>query len=214
MVRLPLHPHHPERVGWGCDRRTKGSWRRALPNEHGFWVMLSAAVLSAELRADFGGVALAMGAVVLAAAVAAASLFHRKIRSHEGAQLAATAGLGVAGAPIEWAAGLPSSAVMSGSLARLVIFLASSFLVRAALARSSRKPGISSRAWQRAALLLLGTAFAVLALAGRIVEARACVMAAAVCVVLIWWKPTAKQLKPLGLSLAGLALGSAVALAL
>jgi hypothetical protein len=198
-----------------ASRRTKGgSWIRALPNEHGFWVMLSATVLSAELRADFVGLALATGTLVVAAAVASASLFHRKIRSHEGAQLAATAGLGIAGAPIEWAAGLPPSAVLSGSLARLAIFLASSFLVRAAFARSSRKPGVSSSNWQRAALLLLGTAFAALILANRLVEARACVLAALVCVVLIWWGPTAKQLKPLGLSLAGLALGSAVALAL
>jgi hypothetical protein len=195
--------------------RTKGgSWARALPNEHGFWVMLSAAVLSAELRAEFGSVALVMGAVVLGAAITSASLFHRRIRSHEGAQLAATAGLGIAGAPIEWAAGLPPSSVLSGSLARLAIFLASSFLVRAAFARSSRKAGISSTVWQQAALLVLAAALAVLALAGRLVEARACAMAVAVCAVLIWWGPTAKQLKPLGLSLAGLALGSAVALAL
>jgi hypothetical protein len=194
--------------------RTKASWTRALPNEHGFWVMLSAAVLSAELRADFDRFALMMGALVFFVAVASAALFHRRIRSHEGAQLAATAGLGIAGAPIEWAAGLPLGSVLSGSLAWLVIFLASSFLVRAAFARSSRKPGTSSTSWQRAALLLLGSAFALLALSGRPVEARACVMAAAVCAVLSWWGPTAKQLKPLGLSLAGLALGSAAVLAL
>jgi hypothetical protein len=194
--------------------RTKRSWTRVLPNEHGFWVMLSAAVLSAELRASFGSAALSVGAVVFVAAVASASLFHRKIRSHEGAQLAATAGLGMAGAPIEWAAGLPPSTVLAGSVARLAIFLASSFLVRAAFARSSRKPGISSTRWQQAVLLLLGIAFALLALAGRLVEARACALAVAVSVVLIWWRPTAKQLKPLGLSLAALSLGSAVVLAL
>lgn len=176
--------------------------------------MLSAAVLSAELRANFGSLALVTGASVFASAVASASVLHRNIRSHESAQLAATAGLGMAGAPIEYAAGLPLSTVLSGSLARLAIFLASAFLVRAAFARSSRRPATSSGNWQRATLLLLGTAFALLALAGRLVEARACAMAIAVGIVLIWWSPTAKQLKPLGLSLAGLALGSAIALAL
>jgi hypothetical protein len=187
---------------------------RALPNEHGFWVLLSAAILSAELRAGFAGVAMGMGVVVFGAAVASASLLHHEIRRREGAQLAATAGLGLVGAPIEWSAGLPLSVVLSGTIARLAIFLASSFLVRSAFARSARKPTFSSSAWQQAALLLLGTASVVLVLANQLVEARACAMAGAGCFALACWKPTAKQLKPLGLSLAGVALGTAVALAL
>jgi hypothetical protein len=50
--------------------RTKALWTRALPNQPGFWVMLSAAVLSAEQRAGFGGVALVVGAFVFGATVA------------------------------------------------------------------------------------------------------------------------------------------------
>lgn len=197
--------------------RTQASrrrWPRSLPNEHGFWVMLLAAIVSAQLRTDFARSALLVSVVIAVGAVAFATLLHRKIRGREAAQLAATACLGLAGAPIEWAAGLPLSDVLAGTVARVAIFLFSSFMVRAAFARSARSPGVSSMVWQAASLLLLATAFAVLALADRLAEARACAMAGVVGGLLACWRPTAKQLKPLGLALAGLALGSAIVLAL
>jgi hypothetical protein len=176
--------------------------------------MLAAAILSAELRADGEPVAVVTGLVVSAGAVVLASLLHRQVRRSEGAQLGATVCLGLAAAPIELAARLPLSAVLAGTIARLAIFAASSFLVRSAFARSSsRRRRHASSAWQGAALLLLGAASAALGLAGRATEARACAVALAASVVLAWWRPTAKQLKPLGLSLAGVALVSAVALA-
>jgi hypothetical protein len=87
-------------------------------------------------------------------------------------------------------------------------------VVRSAFARSARTATVSSRALQLLALALVAGAGALLLLAQRFVEARACAMAASVYVVLARAKPTAKQLKPLGLTLAGLALASAVALAL
>jgi hypothetical protein len=189
-------------------------WLRSLPNEHGFWVMLLAAIVSAQLRTDFARSALLVSVVIAVAAVAFATLLHRKIRGRESAQLAATACLGLAGAPIEWAAGLPVSDVLAGTIARVAIFLFSSFTVRAAFARSARRPGVSSTVWQAASLLLLATAFAVLALADRLAEARACAMAGVGGGLLAFWRPTAKQLKPLGLALAGVALGSAIVLAL
>jgi hypothetical protein len=176
--------------------------------------MLGAAILSAELRAEFSRAAIICGVMVFVVAVAAASVLHHKIRSHEGAQLAATAGLGLAGAPVEWAGSLPPSAVLASTLARLAVFLASTFLVRAAFARSARRPSWSSARWQSAALLLLGVAFVALTTAERPVEARACAVAGVACLALAGWRPTAKQLKPLGLSLAGVALASALALAL
>lgn len=192
------------------------AWRvaRSLPNEHGFWVMLCAAILSAELRSGFTAVAIISGATVFASAVVVGSLLHRKIRSRDSAQLGASACLGLASVPIETAAGLPRSSVLAGSAALVAIFLASSFLVRSAFARSARNPRLSAVAWQRAALLVLAAAFVPLLLSGKMVEARACAMAAVICIILAWRKPTAKQLKPLGLALAALALGTAVALAL
>jgi hypothetical protein len=176
--------------------------------------MLLAAVLSAQLRTHFARSAVLVSVLVSGAAVAFASFLHRQIRGREAAQLAATACLALAGAPIEWAAGLPVSDVLAGTVARVAIFLFSSFIVRAAFARSARSPGVSSTVWQAASLLLLATAFAVLALADRMAEARACALAGVVGGLLAWWRPTAKQLKPLGLALAGLALGSAIVLAL
>jgi hypothetical protein len=176
--------------------------------------MLLAAILGAQLRAGAVGVALIVAGVVFATAVALASRLHRRVRSREAAQLVATGCLGLAGAPIEWAAGVPARDIVAGTAARVAIFVSSSLLVRAAFARSARNPGLSSRAWQLAAVLLLGATCTLLALAEQLVEARACAMAAAVCGLVARWNPTAKQLKPLGLGLAGLALGSAVALAL
>lgn len=198
----------------GPTRTSRRRWPSSLPNEHGFWVMLLAAIVSALLRSHFARSALLVSFVIAVAAVAFATLLHRKIRGGEAAQLAATACLGLAGAPIEYAAGLALSDVLAGTIARVAIFLFSSFMVRAAFARSARRPGLSSNAWQTASLLLLAMAFAVLALADRLAEARACAMAGVAGGLLAWWRPTAKQLKPLGLALAGLALGSAIVLAL
>ncbi len=155
-----------------------------------------------------------LGMVVFVSAVGVASVLHRKIRRHEGAQLASTACLGLAGAPVEWAAGLPPSAVLASSVARVAVFVSSALLVRSAFARSARQARFSSAAWQGTALMLLGTAVVGLAYANRPVEARACALAFAICIALTLWKPTAKQLKPLGLSLAGVAFGSALVLAL
>ena len=187
---------------------------RFMPNEHGFWVMLSASILSAELRAGppLGNVS--AGAAVFGLAVLLAGVMHRQIRGREGAQLGATAALAFAGAPVESIAGLSDTEIAARTLARLGIFVASALIVRSAFARSARKATVSSLALQLIALAIVAVVGVLLAIAQRFVEARACAMSVPVYAILAWARPTAKQLKPLGLTLAGLALASAVALAL
>lgn len=194
-------------------RRSAACWR-SLPNEHGFWVMLGASILSSELRAGFATAALVTGAAAFFVVVLVATVFHRKIRGRESAQLAATAGLAFAGTPIEWIAGLPLGSVLAGTAARLAIFLSSALLVRAAFARSARNPAMSCASLQQVAVVLVAAAGLLLALAGWYAEARACAAAGALLLALACSRPTVKQLKPLGLALAGVTLGSAVVLAL
>ena len=198
-----------------AQNRALGGWlRQSLPSEHGFWVMLSAALGSALFRAR---VSLSSAGVALACAllaIVAGSAGHRWVRRSSRMQLAATVGLAFSGAPIELANGVSSASVALRSLSRAVVFFTSALVVRAAFARSARRGEARSR-------LIALTSLAVPSLAGltflaaqRRPEAAACFMTSALCALLVFIRPTAKQLKPLGLALAGLALLSAVALAL
>jgi hypothetical protein len=152
--------------------------------------------------------------LVLGVSTLVAVRFHRAIRGREAAQLGATAGLALAGAPIEWVSGLSTPEVLAGTVARLAIFLGSALVVRSAFARSARVRALSSGALQWSALAIVTLTGGLLTLEHRFSEARACALAGVVYIVLALGKPTVKQLKPLGLTLAGLALTTAVVLAL
>ena len=65
-----------------------------------------------------------------------------------------------------------------------------------------------------ASLVVAVLAAALLFILGRTTEAVTCVIAAGACAVFVWSQPSAKQLKPLGLTLGGLAVVSAITLAL
>jgi hypothetical protein len=185
-----------------------------LPNEHGFWVMLAAALGSALLRArlSFASAGVALGCALLA--IAAGSAGHRSVRSSSRMQLAATVGLAFAGAPVELSGGLSAASVAVRSLARAVVFFTSALVVRAAFARSARRGEARSRRIAVASVVVPSLAGLAFLVAQRLPEAAACLMTSGLCAVLVHLRPTAKQLKPLGLALAGLALLSAVALAL
>jgi len=185
-----------------------------MPNEHGFWVMLAASVLGAALRAGLSYLTLVTSCLVVGTTVLVARHFHRAIRRREGAQLGATAALALTGTPVEWVSGLPFASVLAGTVARAAIFVASALLVRSAFARSARGQSVRCRALQSSAIAILALTGILLALGHQYAEARASALALSVCLLLAWGKPTAKQLKPLGLTLAGLALTSAIALTL
>ena len=188
--------------------------RNALPSEHGFWVMLGGALASALLRAHPDAVTLLVATVTALGVVAAASVFHRRIRRSSMAQLAATLMLSASAVPVELAGGLSIQSVALAEIARAIVFVSSALVVRAAFARNTRDG--ATRNWflhlSSVAIAAAGTlAFYV---AAQTREAIACAMAGAVCAVFAYQRPTVKQLKMLGLSLSGLVLASALALAL
>lgn len=200
------------------SRESRAQWslhwlRDALPSEHGFWVMLGGALGSALLRTHGGAIPLLVAASTALLVVGAASIFHRRIRRSGLAQLAATLMLSFAAVPVELAGRIAIPSVVLVEIARAIVFVSSSLVVRAAFARNTRSG--ATRNWF---LHLLSVAIAVSgALAFYAVdhpqEAVACAMAAAVCAVFAYQRPTVKQLKLLGLALSGLVLASAVALA-
>lgn len=189
-------------------------WVERLPSEHGFWVMLGAAQASALIRTQARVASVVAALLVTSAVVVGGSLCHRWIRKASAAQLGAAAALGLSSVPVELAGGLPLPSVASAGFARIVVFLTSALLVRAAFARSARSG-------ERRGLLLGGASLAIpvvcavlLFAIGRTAEGGTCVIASAACTVFAFSRPTVKQLKPLGLVLGELSLITAITLAL
>lgn len=185
-----------------------------LPREHGFWVMLGAALASALLRTKAERMSLLSATLLALIAICGAALCHRWIRQSSAAQLIAAALLALSSVPVELAAGLPRASIAAAALARSVVFVTSALIVRAAFARSARGGARRSLRLRLLSLSIAVLAAALLFSAGWLAEGSACLLAAAACAVFVWIAPTAKELKPLGLSLAGLALISALVLAL
>ena len=193
---------------------TQSSFPRWLPSEHGFWVMLGAALASALVRAHGHRLSLLVAIFVAFAAICGAGLSHRLIRKSSAGQLIAAGLLALTSVPVEFAAGLSLPSIASATLSRAVVFVASALVVRAAFARSAR-------GGQRRTLVLSGASLVIPALTatllfalGRVVEAGTCVIAGGTCAVFAWSRPSVKQLKPLGLALGGLSLVTAITLAL
>lgn len=186
---------------------------KALPTEHGFWVMLAGAVTSALLRAGTSVASVTVAASTSVLVIAGASSLHRRIRRSGLAQLVATLLLSFAAVPIELAGGVAMSNVASAAIARAIVFVTSALVVRAAFARASRHGG--NRTWALHLLSVAIAAFGAVAFyaASRGREAVACAMAAAVCALFAYRQPTVKELKFLGIALSGLVLASATALA-
>lgn len=183
-----------------------------LPNEHGFWVMLGAALVSALLRADAASASVVAAGSVLVSAALLGGLVHRRIRRSSTAQLASAAMLALSAIPVLAAGKVPLPDIVTHTVALGVLFLASTLVVRAAFARSARNGQSRAVALHTGSVLLglLGAAcFAAFERTNAVVS---CTLVAGSCAALFWRRPTAKQLKPVGLALSGLALASALAL--
>jgi hypothetical protein len=185
-----------------------------LPSEHGFWVMLAAAQAGALLRTRAVSPSVAVALLVSCVAVVAGSASHRQVRKSTAAQLIGTAALALSSVPIELAAAVLLPSIAWAALSRVVVFVASALVVRAAFAEAARGGARRGLLLRYASLALPTLSAALLVALGRTAEAGTCVIAGAVCAVCAWSRPTVKQLKPLGLALAGLALITAVTLAL
>ena len=192
----------------------QSSLPRWLPSEHGFWVMLGAALASAIVRAHGHRLGLIVAIFVAAAAIFGGGLSHRRIRKSHVGQLSAAGLLALTSVPVEFVAGLPLPSIASATLSRAVVFVASALVVRAAFARSARNGGRRSLRLSGASLVIPALAATLLFALGWSVEAGTCVIAGATCAVFAWSRPSVKQLKPLGLALGCLSLVTAITLAL
>ena len=188
--------------------------RAALPSEHGFWVMLGGALASALLRAGATPASLMATAAAVVGIVALAVVSHRRIRRSSPAQLAATLLLSLSAVPVEFAGGVPSSSIASAAVARAIVFMASTLVVRAAFARSKRGGSRHNAFLHLLSVAIAGCGALSFYVGNRGKESAACALAALVCVAFAYQRPTVKELKFLGLSLSGLVLASALTLAL
>ena len=183
-----------------------------VPREHGFWVMLSAVVVAAFVRnpglaAAFVGVSTVLGAAWVGGEVRA------RVRREERLQIASGAVLAVTGIPVELAGGATLVDALANAGAWVVVFGTFTLSVWAGTARSSRLrrqqvPLLTLLAF----LIPLGGASG-FAFAEFRAPALACMLAAVSSVAFAIWRPGAKQMKPMGLSLAGTATFVALVLA-
>ncbi len=173
-----------------------------VPREHGFWVMLSAVVIAAFLRNPGWGAIFVALTMTLGAAWIGGEL-RARVRRDGRLQLASSVVLAAAGIPVELAGGARGSDALANALAWMVVFGTLALCVWACTARSSR-----TRRPQVAALTLL-TFFvplagaAAFAFAGRRAPALATMLVAIASVAFAVWQPGAKQMRAIGLSLAG-----------
>jgi hypothetical protein len=184
-----------------------------LPREHGFWVMLLAVLATALTHHGNAGAAWLMAASVLVMASLLGGLFARRVRRAGTAQVASAFALAFGGLPVEIAAGAWAPDALLTGLAWAAIFVPSALIVRAAFARAA---GRGERAHQLevcAVGLCLAAAAAFTAL-GRFPETIATGSAAVMCALLACVQPSVKQMKPVGLTFAGLSAMSALLLAL
>ena len=185
--------------------------RLRLPREHGFWVMLLAALITAVVRAPRTAPALAASALVLAGAILVGSVFWRTLRRSEAAQLASAPILGASGFPVSWLAGEPALDAARTAAVFATVFLSSALVVRGVLAQGRRRQR-SARIAIGGALVLSFLAAAAFALAGDAASAGATAAAGVFCGAVAVTAPPPSQLKKIGLGLAGLATVTALIL--
>lgn len=172
--------------------------------------MLGTSLGGALLRTRGAGLVTALAVLVVVVMGACSPGFARRVRSDSGWQLLAAVGLAVVAAPVEAAGGLATAAVVAGVSLRAVVFMASVLVVRAALAASAKHGAQRSARFYLAAGLFALTACAVFQALERRAEAFGAALTCAAVVVIAWRKPTAKELKPVGLYLTGLAVAAAL----
>lgn len=194
-------------------KRKRSIAKGLLPREHGFWVMLAAVLLCTVMQSHRVTVALLGAAALVALATAlAGGTIRRRIRKSNAAQLASATLLAAAGVPVAWVARLPLSQIAVTTLAWAVIFVANALVVHASFARASRR--------KRRAVALDALSVGTTAVASIGFALSACNDAALATAITAFGlgaialvAPTTRQLKPVGIALAGVAALAAFALA-
>jgi hypothetical protein len=187
-----------------------------LPREHGFWTMLGAVVLAALVRSELTAATLLTALGVAALSGVLGGVFRRAVRRHESLQLGSAALIGLAGVPIELVGKVDPASMTLTMLAWSVVFSASALSVRSSFARASRKPRskAKAKALSLGAVVLPLFAATLFGVIGYAAQAVASLVAALGCATLGLARPGIKRMDTVGLSLAGVALLAALALAL
>jgi hypothetical protein len=175
-----------------------------LPREHGFWVMSCAIAISSLSSRPRWLASLVAVALIGSAALVGARL-RRYVRRSAFLQLSAALLLAAFAIPVEVTAGrAPADAVLD-AVAWSSVFAAFTCGVWACNARSSRLR--RSRAGRLASLSVAAPACAALGFLFVASHARAlaALLAATAMLAFAVWRPGAKQMKPVGLSLAACA---------
>jgi hypothetical protein len=184
--------------------------RFELPSEHGFWVMLPAALIAALIRVDWSQTAVAAALVAALAAILAGGFAHRLIRKKPAAQVVSSALLALLMVPVEVAGSATVQPIAFDVVAWMALFAGSSLAVRASFARARRAP---NGAWKLTLASLFCPALALPLLFNTRYPLRVAAVAVVGCAIFALWRPKPRQLKTAGLTLAGivlLALGTQV----
>lgn len=194
-------------------KRAVARFIERVPREHGFWVMLSAVVVAAFVRnpgffAAFVALATMLGAAWIGGEVRA------RIRREERLQLASACVLAVAGIPVELAGGARLGGALANAVAWVVVFGTFTLSVWACTARSSRVRREQVPMLTLLTLFFPLSAAVLFALVELRAQALAAMLGALTAVVFAIWRPGAKQMKAMGLSLAGAATFVALVLAI
>jgi hypothetical protein len=155
----------------------------------------------------------AVALAVLVASSLLGGLLAGSVRRAGSAQIASAALLSFAGVPVELAAGAPLAGALLTGAAWAAVFVPSALIVRAAFARAARRPDRASHLETASVALCLGAAAALTGF-GHFPETIVTGAAAVVCAALCCVQPSVKQMKPVGLTFAGLSALSALLLAL
>jgi hypothetical protein len=191
------------------ERRTKPLV--PIPREHGFWVMSSAIVLSALARHP--GLRTTLAALaVMALLIVAGGRARRWVRLHARFQLASAVLIAAAGLPIELAGGETLERALVNVAAWSSVFAAFALSVWAATARSSRVRRSHAGVLTLFSVLLPVAAATAFGLADSRAPALAAALASVSSSFFAIWRPGAKQMRPVGLSLTACAALAAIAL--
>jgi hypothetical protein len=172
--------------------------------------MLGTSLGGALLRTRGMGIGAALAVLLVVLFGASSPRLARRVRSDSGWQLFAAVALALVAAPVEAAGGLATRAIVAGVSLRAVVFLASVFAVRAALVASAKNGAERSARFYLAAGLLALLAFAAFTRFHHASEAFGAALTAGAVLLLALRRPTAKDLKALGLYLTALAFAAAL----
>lgn len=182
-----------------------------LPKEHGFWVMMPAALLSGMARADFALTAVLLSVAVAIVSSVAGGMMRRRIRQTDWMQLLASLALAFFVVPAELVAELAPSLIAMHVLAWASLFVGCSLSVRACFARASRKKRKYAPALQFGALAVpIITTLGLFALGDRSSFYVALIGAIGVAGLVVW-RPTPKDLKTNGIAMALIVLAALIA---